>query len=288
MSQLVQIMRTLRAMPPLPEVASRVLSIVRDPEYSIDALVGVVRTDPGLTMRILRICNSSLYSLAQPITSVSDAVAYLGSRNLVKLVMVSCSTSYFRNLPANGYADPAGLWRQSMSTATACQAIAERCGHAQPATAFTAGILHNLGCIAMAQVLEPAVLDAAAQQLRDPAANALEVERRVLGMDHAAAAGIVTENWNLPPDLRRAARNHHDPARIGADDDLTALLHVADQLVMGLGIGEPCAGRPHEPCPEALQKLRLQRADLDDVAALVTTELRRVDELLNQEPPTGR
>ena len=116
MSQLVQIMRTLRAMPPLPEVASRVLSIVRDPEYSIDALVGVVRTDPGLTMRILRICNSSLYSLAQPITSVSDAVAYLGSRNLVKLVMVSCSTSYFRNLPANGYADPAGLWRQSMST----------------------------------------------------------------------------------------------------------------------------------------------------------------------------
>src|SRR5262249_17023800 len=211
-----------------------------------------------------------------------------GSRNLVKLVMVSCSTSYFRNLPANGYADPAGLWRQSMSTATACQAIAERCGHAQPATAFTAGILHNLGCIAMAQVLEPAVLDAAAQQLRDPSANPLEVERRVLGMDHAAAAGIVTETWNLPPELRRAARNHHDPARIGADDDLTALLHVADQLVMGLGIGEPCAGRPHEPCPEALQKLRLQRADLDDVAALVTTELRRVDELRNQEPPPGR
>src|SRR5438552_10470942 len=119
MGQLVQIMRTLRTMPPLPDVATRVLAIVRNAEYSIDALVGVVRTDPVLTTRILKICNSSVYSLAQPITSVSDAVAYLGSRNLVKLVLVSCTASYFKNLPLNSYAAPTELWRQTVATATA-------------------------------------------------------------------------------------------------------------------------------------------------------------------------
>ncbi len=96
MSQLVQVMRTLRSMPPLPNVAQRVLQILRDPEYSIDGLVQVVRTDPSLTTRILKLCNSSLYSLSHEIASVSDAVAYLGTRNLVKLVLVSCTASSTR------------------------------------------------------------------------------------------------------------------------------------------------------------------------------------------------
>jgi len=64
MSKLVQIMRTLRSMPPLPDVASRILAIVRNPEYSIDGLVAVVRTDPALTTRILKLCNSSMSSRA--------------------------------------------------------------------------------------------------------------------------------------------------------------------------------------------------------------------------------
>ena len=288
MSQLVQIMRTLRTMPPLPDVATRVLAIVRNPEYSIDALVGVVRTDPVLTMRILKICNSSVYSLTQPVTSVSDAVAYLGSRNLVKLVLVSCTVSYFKNLPQNSYAAPSDLWRQTMATATACQALAERCGHPQPATAFTSGILHNLGRIAMVQVVDAAILDSAAQQLQDPRTDQLEVERRLLGLDHAAASGVVTETWNLPQELRRATRNHHDPVRIAADDDLTALLHVADQLAMGLGHGSAGPARNHEPCTEALQKLRLQRQDLDEIATQVQQELERVTEALNPDPQRGR
>ncbi|MGE3173717.1 MAG: HDOD domain-containing protein [Planctomycetota bacterium] len=288
MSKLVQIMRTLRSMPPLPDVASRVLSIVRNPEYSIDALVAVVRTDPALTTRILKLCNSSLFGLSQEITSVSDAVAYLGSRNLVKLVLVSCTASYFKNLPPNPYADPTQLWRQTLACSTACQALAERCGHGQPATAFTVGILHNVGRIAMVQVVDPETLARAARELMDPAASPLEVERRVIGLDHAAASGIVTESWNLPMELRRAARNHHDVSHLASDDDLTALLHVADETIMSLGIGELQAERPHAPAPMALQRLRLTNEDVEAVKKVVEQELDRIGKLLNPEPQVGR
>lgn len=275
-------------MPPLPEVASRVLSIVRDPEYSIDSLVSVVRTDPALTTRILKLCNTSLFGLSQPITSVSDAVAYLGSRNLVKLVLVSCTASYFKDLPPNPYADPAELWRQTLATAMACQSLAEQCGHGQPATAFTAGILHNVGRIAMVQVVDPATLARAGSELLDPAASPLEVERRILGLDHAAASGVVSESWALPTELRRATRNHHDPNLIASDDDLTALLHVADQLVMGMGIGDPSPERPHEAEEAALHKLNLASSDLEHVRQVVTAELKRSAELLNPGTHAGR
>jgi HD-like signal output (HDOD) protein len=288
MSKLVQIMRTLRSMPPLPDVASRVLAIVRNPEYSIDALVAVVRTDPSLTARLLKLCNSSLFGLSREVTSVSDAVAYLGSRNLVKLVLVSCTASYFKNLPANAYADPSVLWHQTLACSTACQAVAERCGYGQPATAFTVGILHNVGRIAMVQVVDPETLAAAATELMNPMASPLEVERRIIGLDHAAASGIVTESWNLPMELRRATRNHHDLAHLASDDDLTALLHVADETVMSLGIGDPQPERQHAASPEALHRLGIDQADLEAVKAVVVVELERIGKLLNPEPQVGR
>ncbi|MBK8099287.1 MAG: HDOD domain-containing protein [Planctomycetes bacterium] len=288
MSQLVQVMRSLRTMPPLPGVAQRVLQIVRDPDYSIDTLVSVVRTDPALTTRILKLCNSSLYGLSQEIASVGDAVAYLGTRNLVKLVLISCTSSYFKRVGVNGYVDPAELWKHTLCCASVCQFLAERSGYEQPATAFTTGILHNVGKVALAQVVDDVIVDVPALLAGDPGLGYLEIERKVVGLDHANAGGIVTESWSLPTELRRAVRNHHDPALIRGDGDLTALLHVADQMVLGMGIGAPFAGLTWTIDPTALDKLHLTDADLEGARTHVTEELVRSAELLNLDTLDGR
>src|SRR5207237_1434487 len=108
----------------LPNVAQRVLQIVRDPEYSIDTFVCVVKTDPALTSRILRLCNSSLFGVSREVTTVGDAVAYIGTRNVVKLVLVTCTANYFKAARGTGFASPRELWRHSMACATACQFLA--------------------------------------------------------------------------------------------------------------------------------------------------------------------
>ncbi|MEQ1633442.1 MAG: HDOD domain-containing protein [Planctomycetota bacterium] len=281
-------MRTLRSMPPLPDVAARVMAIVGTQEYAMTDLVAVVKTDPALTTRILKLCNSSLFGLAREVNSVSEAVTYIGSRNLVKLVLVTCTGSYFRNLPQNDYADPAQMWQQTLACSTACQALAERVRYPQPSAAFTAGILHNIGRIALLQVLDPSVLAMAARELVDTTAQPLEVERRIFGIDHAEASGIVTDAWNLPMELRRAVRNHHDDVHIASDDPLTALLHTADELVMSLGLGDPQPLRPHTPSAAAMQRLALGMDELQTVGQLVETELARVGKLLNPEPALSR
>jgi HD-like signal output (HDOD) protein len=275
-------------MPPLPNVAHRVLQIVRDPEYSIDTLVQVVRTDPALTTRILKLCNSSLYGLAQDITDVGNAVAYLGTRNLVKLVLVTCTASYFRDVPASTYAEPKELWRHTMGCATACQLLAEHCGYEQPATAFTAGIVHNVGKVALAQAVDETVMARVGVGDSPAGDSYVQLERDTLGLDHATAGGIVTESWNLPVEIRRAVRNHHDANMLSTDSELTSLLHVGDLMVLQLGIGVAFANVDYGIMRVALDRLHLGDQDLEPLQLQVLEELRRSAELLNLDPSDGR
>jgi HD-like signal output (HDOD) protein len=288
MSQLVHIMRALRSMPPLPHVAQRVLQIVRAPDYSIDNLVSVVRTDPALTTRILKLCNSSLFGVSREVMTVADAVAYIGTRNLVKLVLVTCTASYFKAARGGGFAAPRELWRHTMACATGCQFLAERCGYEQPATAYTAGILHNVGKVALSQVVDPELLQRIAIETSDPDADWVARERELLGMDHASAGGIVTESWNLPVELRRAVRHHHDPDQMAQASELTCLLHIADHAVLQMGIGVVFRDMNYPIHPRALDQLHLNETDVDATRAHVTGEFERSAELLNLDGVAGR
>ena len=280
MSNTSEITRIIDTMPPLPEVAYRVLQIVNDPEFSTDALVAVIRTDSTLTERILSLCNSNLFGLPRQITSVSDAVAYIGIRSLVKLVLVACTASYYRNVDA-GYSLRTGeIWKHSIACAIGCELMAERFGFEDTGAAYTAGILHNVGKVALSQVLANEA-SAIREALEDESLDFLEVERMVVGMDHAKAGGIITEQWYLPVDLRRSIKNHHDPQQVLDDSELTALVHVADILAIQLGIGTGIDGLNYPLCSEALRKICTTGPDLDKIRIQIVDELNRSAELVN-------
>lgn len=283
MNQLGEIVGALQTMPPLPQVAQRVLAIVSDPDYSVDELVLLIRTDPTLTARILRLCNSAQSGRKQLVGSVADAVAYLGTRNLVKLVLVSCTATHFASTRPSPYADPVTLWQHTLAVAMACQWLARRCGFAAVDTAFTAGILHNLGKIVLSQLIDPAVFPAEPR-----GASHTAVEQQLFGIDHATAAGIVVDAWGLPRDLRRAVRAHHDAEHASADDPLPAILELACTLVLMAGIGNPFPGVPLAIAPATLSLLHLQPADVDAATAHVIGELQRSAELLNLGSLTSR
>lgn len=283
MNQLAEIVGALQRMPPLPQVAQRVLTIVRDPDYSVDELVLLIRTDPTLTARILRLCNSAQSGRKQEVGSVADAVAFLGTRNLVKLVLVSCTATHFARTRSSPYTDPATLWQHTLAVAMACQWLARRCGFAAADTAFTAGILHNLGKIVLSQLADPTTFPAAPT---GPSHTA--VEQQLFGIDHATAAGIVVDAWGLPRDLRRAVRSHHDAEHATADGPLPAILELADTLVLTAGIGNPFPGVPLVIAPTTLSQLHLEPADVDTATAHVLGELQRSAELLNLGSLTSR
>ncbi len=269
----------IERMPPLPDVAVQVLGIVNDPEYSLDGLVSVVRTDPTLTARILKTCNSSLYSLNREVSSVSEAVSFLGTRNLVKLVVATCTSSYFQQSGTSAYLSPKEIWRHSIACGITCQILAERSGLDEAATAFTAGILHNIGKIAISQFMSSFTPSLDALELTEDG-DFLAFERSFCSMDHAVAGSLVLDRWLLPTSLRRAIRNHHDENLIVADPELTSIVHIADILCLQEGIGVFREDLSYEISPLAMQKLGMTETSLEKTRSRLQKELGRSEELI--------
>lgn len=268
-------------MPPLPDVALQVLSIVNDPEYSLDALVQVVRTDPTLTARILKTCNSSLFSLQRRVSSVSEAVSFLGTRNLVKIVVATCTKSYFQRSGTGLYLSPREIWRHSIACGITCQILAEQSGIDEAATAFTAGILHNIGKIAISQFMDGVNLSPQSATARDDdGGDFLDYERNLCSMDHATAGSLVLDRWLLPSHLRRAIRNHHESDLVSVDPELTAIVHISDMLCLQEGIGVAKSGFDYQIFPTALTKLGLHGSSLDTTRTRLHQELERSEELI--------
>lgn len=275
-------------MAPLPTVARRVLAIVGDPEYKIDSLVHIVRTDPALTGRILKLTGSALFALENEITSVGQAVVFIGTRNLVKLVMLSCSEGSFASVKRSPLMDPRAIWRHSIACAAGSQWLALRCGGVSPDTAFTAGVLHDVGKIAMSQILDEDT-DAAPPASEGALRDHTQFERGLFGMDHAEAAGVVASAWRLPAELATAMRSHHDASVLGGPSPLPAILNVADTLALGMGLGNPFPDLRLEIVPEALGRLRLDAAEVSEAFRdHVNAELEQWSELLNTEAAAGR
>ncbi len=267
----------IETMPPLPEVAVQVLALVQDPDFAIDDIVSVVRNDPSLTARLLKLCNSSLYSLSIPITTIRDAVGRLGTRNVVRVVVASCSNHYFSDCQRRPRVlDPHSIWRHSLACGVAAEVLSERLDVSEPGTAFTAGVLHDIGKVALSQQIDEAI-DATSPL---PGEGLIDYERRVLGTDHATVAGLVLDRWPVPAEVRRAIVNHHEIEKLLADPPLTSIVHVADLMVLRAGVGVPADGLELGYLPEALRLLGLDTAHADSFAPRFLNELAQVEEML--------
>lgn len=283
MHQVDQIRVNLKAMPPLPDVAQRLLVMLNDPDYAIDAVVDLVRLDPTLTARLLRLVNSAMFGNARSIMTVPDAIAYAGTRNLVKIVLVSCTAAQFAATPASRYADPGALWHHTLGCAFTSQHLAARVA-LDPSLAFTAGVLHNVGKIAMARsgnAWRPELADTVDGAVHDLCA----LERECFGIDHAQAAAVVATAWQLPPELAQPLAAHHDAE---PTDPLAAVLDLADTVTLAAGIGNPVAPRCPAPRPASLQLLELDDSDLQTATAHLMAEMQRSGELLNLDSFVGR
>ena len=268
--------------PPLPAVAMQVVRMVNDVEFSMSKLVDIVRTDPVLTTKILDHCNSSLFALAHEISSVGQALSYLGIRNIVKIVITTCTSSYFQSARSGiQYLHPKVIWRHSVASALVCQRLARNRDDLDEGTAFTAGILHNLGKVVIAQLCDESSDQSnfTAGPCGDPL---LDAERHIFGTNHAHMASKVTERWKIPNDLKDAIRDHHDPTAIETGGILTAVLHIADLSCLSAGIG----GSPQRNLEFAIEPAALRRLDVDDkdlqrIQSETLDELARSEELVN-------
>jgi len=192
----------------LPEVCLKVQAILEDPDHNRDQIAEVISKDPAMTTRVLRIVNSAFYCFPSPIERISLAVSIIGERDLQNLVLASSVVQSLKPLAAQGL-DIRQFWKHSVMCGIAGRQIAEKQGIPEAERLFVAGLMHDIGKL-LIYYKEPELARAAEAESSLTGRACFQVERELLGFDHAAVGGALAHAWGLPLMLQETLLYHHE------------------------------------------------------------------------------
>lgn len=283
MFPLIKILNRVERLPPLPSVVDQVMAITADPDFSMDKLVRAVSLDPGVTAEVLRRINSAYYGLTHQVSSLEQALPYLGTEALLEIILSSgVSRVYHGEHP--GYLLPRGrLWRHCMASAIIAKHLAQRAGYPDPSEAFTAGLLHDVGKLVMSQFVAEQ-FTRIGQMVMLHGLDPAEAEIRVLGIDHATLGADLASRWSLPDALKTAILLHHRPKTESPHRKLVALVAMADHLSGVVGQAGQPEGMQAELPPTAVAALRLSPQDLRELAETCRALVAQASDLLDLAP----
>ncbi|MFY9316318.1 MAG: HDOD domain-containing protein [Burkholderiales bacterium] len=234
-------------LPSPPEIVLALVGAIDNDGKGAEQIAALAERDQALTVRLLKISNSSYYGLTGQVGTVRDAVVILGFSSVRNLVIATEIANCYGGLPAQrvGLAD---FWRHGLLSALCAAELARRCG-AEEGHAFTGGMLHDIGQL----VLASAYPEEFRALLAAPpgAVDALALERECFGMDHAALGGWIAERWHFPGAICAALRGHHQPH---PSDPLACLLRSADRIAQALD-APASGGAALQACADALVAL---------------------------------
>ena len=226
------------ALPSLGSVSKALQESLASEQSYAEQVSEIIRRDPSLTARVLRLVNS-LYGLSSPLSSIEQAVFYLGIRQVRQLTMITPIIEEFHRLTAQCDFPWRQFWQHSLGTAMLTREIYGAVQAPPDESDYVAGLVHDVGKIAMAWSF-PDHFAEIHRQARPGQRDLIEIEQEVLGLDHAEMGGLYLERQRLPPMLVRAARFHHRPEAARDDRLVVASVQMADLFMRSLSLG--CSG----------------------------------------------
>ena len=240
----------------LPEVVMRTIDLINDPNTSAAAIGQVLSEDPGLTARLLKIVNSPFYGFPSRIDTVSRAITVIGTLELLDLILATSVVKAFRGIPTD-LIDMDSFWEHSLYTGLVARVLAGRMRAPNTERYFVAGLLHDIGSLAMYRQM-PDSSATILRRARSELAPLHSIEQETLGFDHGEVGAELMRAWHLPDSLVEAIRFHHTPQIAEQFRLETALIHLADVISCAVHSSANETGRipPMEPQAWALTGLQ--------------------------------
>tara|TARA_R110002072_G_scaffold166989_10_gene320470 strand:+ start:3343 stop:4188 length:846 start_codon:yes stop_codon:yes gene_type:complete len=277
-TQLKNIVADMRSLAPFPTVATSVLALASNEDTVPEDLVTLIQTDPGLTGKVLKLCNSAYYGFQREIASLHEAGNMLGVRTLTNLVLTSSAGNYFQDHGKATGTSQDNLWEQCVTNAIAARLIARHHRRTDPERAYTAGLLQNVGHL----VLDRFYGDETAQ-VQDQMANGssrLQAEKSVIGMHHAEIGARLSSRWMLPDVLVDTIRYHHEPQNAENDPALAGTIHLAEALARAACGDEDASRIVYEISDAAYELTDLCAGDLAELDTELASEMQKARDLV--------
>ena len=258
----------------LPEVTIRIIEVVEDHNSTARDLHEIIKNDPALSVKILKVVNSAFYGLPGQVASVDRAIILLGLSAVKNIAIAASIARLFKGRRISRHFSAADLWRHSVAVAVAAHSIVKVSPHPVMANeVFVAGMIHDIGTLVERQAFPDQfaeVVDRSMETGRD----FLECEREIIGADHQAFGVGLTTKWKFPRHLRAAVGFHHNPEDLSAElRNIATLIRLADVLCCQEEIGFYLTNRDGAITEEMLDTLSITQAQLEDVRASLADQI---------------
>lgn len=193
-------------LPSFPHVILDALDTLRDPEASASAVADALSPDPGATVRLLRLVNSASFARANPIKSVSQAVAIAGLGTVESMLLALGVNNTLPNVDVDGL-DQRRFWRAAAHRGAVAQVFARELHPSTAGMSFTSGLLLDMAIPLLA--IERAEYRSLLCEWHGGGEDLHNLELSEYGWSHDEVAARMCEEWKLPENIREAIGGHH-------------------------------------------------------------------------------
>lgn len=188
----------IKTLPPTPSLMLKLLVLFKESSPEVEEVMSLVTRDPAITLEILRICNSARFRGEQKVSDLFEAITRLGMQEIYRIIMMISATSTISLSNVDTVLEVEALCRHSKATAMAAAVVAKSAGEGEN-PAFIAGLLHDIGKIALASA------DGVRYRSRPwtgrhdvPSSSLSDWETKNFGFHHGEVGGRLLERWGFP------------------------------------------------------------------------------------------
>ena len=280
-----QAIENMFALPPFPLVFYKILDITENTDGSREELLRALSLDQAVVAKVLHIANSAFYGLQKEVASIDRAVALIGE-NMVRDVAIYCATNGLVQRPLPRYGLSATqFWEHSVATSLAARCLAARIIPQIREKALVAGLLHDIGKLAMNGIID-LKSEVEIQNRLEQGRPLDEIEKEIFGIDHCEAGRLFADKWSFPDEIRDAIALHHQPGQAGDHRHLVHLIQIADKIShafsAGIKMNEFLEIQSNGPdWEDSIGSLGISRKDAESLLSDVDAELKGTEAFLN-------
>jgi HD-like signal output (HDOD) protein len=231
----------IKALPPLPGSAMRIIDLISDPEADIAKLAAIIELDPLLTAQIIRWSSSALYGYRGKITTVHDAITRVLGFNFVLDLALGLAVLSPLKAPREGQLGTKMFWIHALSSSCLMRKLAAiRSVEPQfdQQEVFLAALMHNIGFPLWGHQFPEQFSYLNNLIIANPLLVTYKLETFTFGVNHAEIGAWLMGAWSMPRSIINTVYHHHNPNYRGENHQLNLLTFVSDCLLAQIGIGD--------------------------------------------------
>ncbi len=265
--KLIHALSNVESLPAMPAVAQKLLMLPLETEEGEEQMLRLIDQDPVISAKLISLANSPVMGVSRKVGTVSESAMLLGLTRVKSVSLGIAAMSNFSKLPVSTHFVPQDLMLHSLTIAISMHTISQfmpRQLRPQQDQIYLAGLLHDIGFMAIHHVDSRASNDLHYQLQLQPDRPIVDVELEVLGVSHCYIGAQLARQWHLPEEIINVLGYHHAPYvdEVSAENPMVRLVNLAEKLLPNFGIAEYCGTEIED---REWEELGIDPVDADEI-----------------------